>query len=119
MEKKDQYVAKLHSTIDAWSAKLDQTEAKVRGFHADTKRRYEQALKTFNTRLSELKSRARELERAGEGTWDAIRRSVEVGIEEFKREWRSAREEKNLEELEALPPAGESTAPDKKPKTQV
>jgi hypothetical protein len=119
MEKKDQYVAKLHSTIDAWSAKLDQAEAKVKGFQADTNRRYEQAIKTLNARLSELKSRARELERAGEGTWDAIRRSVEVGIEEFKREWKSAREDKNLQELEALPPAGESAARKEKPRAQA
>ena len=119
MERKDQYVAKLHRTIDTWSAKLDRAEVKVKGLQSDAKRQYEHALTNFNTRLNELKSRARKLEQAGEDTWDAIKKSIEVGIEEFKREWQSAREEKKLEHLEALPAAGESQAPQKKPKTQV
>lgn len=119
MERKDQYVAKLHATIDAWSAKVDQVEAKVKAKRADAQQQYRRTITTFQTRLADLKARARALEEAGEDTWDAIKKSVEVGIEEFKREYTSARQDRNLEELEALPAAGESGAPDETPEAQT
>lgn len=111
MEKKDQYVRKLHATIDEWSARLDRAEARAKAFEADVRERYQHALQTLNARLAELQSRARELEQAREDTWGAIKKSVEVGIEEFKREYRSAREERDLKELEALPAAEDPAAP--------
>lgn len=110
MERKDQYVQKLHATIDEWSAKLDRAEAKVKSAEASAKARYEQALATLKRRVTDLKSRTKELEQARADTWDAVKRSVEIGVEEFKREYTSAREKRNLTELEALPAAGETTA---------
>ena len=110
MEKKDRYVAKLHQTIDSLSSRVDRAESKVKGLQADAKQRYEQTIATLKSRLNDLKSRARELEQTGEDTWDALRKSVEVGLEEFKKEYQTARHERNLEELEALPAWDDSEA---------
>lgn len=108
MNKKDEYVARLHATIDQLSASLDRAEAKAKSLEQDARERYREAIGALKSRIADLKARARELDRAREDTWDAIKRSIDAGVEEFRRVYQRERDQRQLTELEALPPAGES-----------
>lgn len=111
MDRKD-YVARLHARIDQWAAQLDRAETRLKEVRDDARKTYADALRTLGAKLDELRTRARELERAGEGTWDAVRKSVEAGVATFRREYERAREERKIDQVELLEPEADGTDTD-------
>lgn len=71
--------------MQEWSAKLDLLQARARKKKAGVKIRYREQLEDLQQSLDSMRSRLRELERAGGATLEDVRTGVDEAAAEAKR----------------------------------
>lgn len=77
MEKKDEYVEKLKTQIDGWSAEIDKLEAKVKKTKSDARMEYENQIKSLRQRYDSAKAKITEIQQASESSWEDLKQGAE------------------------------------------
>lgn len=89
-EKKDEYVKKARTELDALGAKIDDLEAKAKTTSASTRAEMNRQLKDLKARRKAALKEFSKLKRAGGKAWADIRAGLEKGIEDLKKDLEEA-----------------------------
>ena len=78
MSTKEDYVRKMHSKLDIWSAEIDKLSAKADQVGADARVEYHKHIDELRTRKAAAQKRLDELRQTGEGAWEDLKAGVEM-----------------------------------------
>ena len=78
MATKDEYVRKMHSTLEQWNTEIDTLAVKAHLARADLRVEYDKQIADLRAKQSEAKSKLERLQSAGEGAWDDMKAGVEM-----------------------------------------
>lgn len=78
MPSKDEYVRKMHSKLDHWSAEIDKLAAKAYQSKADIRVEYNQQIEELRSKRNEARNKLERLQDAGEGAWEDMKAGVET-----------------------------------------
>lgn len=95
MKTKNEYVAKLQSKLEQWSAEIDKLEAKADAAKASSKVEYNKQVAALKEKRAKAKDKLTELKRSSgdawedlksgvEDAWDALDKSVSKALSKFK-----------------------------------
>lgn len=91
MSNRDQYLEKFKAQLDQWNADLSKLEARAREMSADARLQIEHEIQDLRQRRDEARERYKELEKAGEHSWNDLRTRSEQAwndlAEGFRRAW--------------------------------
>ncbi|MGR9046719.1 MAG: hypothetical protein ACU83N_15640 [Gammaproteobacteria bacterium] len=77
MSTNDAYVQRMKAKMDEWNAKLNMLKAQAEGASADTKIKINEQIEKLESRRAEAKMKLKELQNAGEGAWQDLRKGVD------------------------------------------
>ena len=89
--KKDQYVQKLHSKLDEWSAEIDKMKAEADKAGAESRIEYQNQIKNLQQKRQEAEKKVDELRSAGGGAWEDLKAGVQLSWEAMEEAVKSAR----------------------------
>lgn len=89
-EKKDEYVKKARTELDALGAKIDGLEVRAKAAGASTRAEMERQLKDLKARRKAALKDFSKLKRASGRAWADIRAGLEKGIDDLKKELEEA-----------------------------
>ena len=78
MSKKDEYLRKMHSRLDRWSAEIDALAAKADLAEAETRAGYHKQLEVLRSRRDDARKRMEHLQQSGEGAWEDLKSGLEL-----------------------------------------
>lgn len=76
-EKRDAYVQKLKAKMNEWNAEIDKIEAKADQADAESKIEYEKQVEDLRAKRKEVEDKMAELQQAGEGAWEDLKKGIE------------------------------------------
>lgn len=85
MSLKDDYVEKLKSQLDAWSADIDVLEAQARKVDADLRVKYDEQLALLRVKRDEAKVKLKEIQDSAGEAWQELRKGGDEAWESIKR----------------------------------
>ena len=91
MTRKDEYVQKLHTKLDEWSAEIDKLKAKADKAGAESRIEYQNQIKNLQQRRREAEKKVDELRSAGEGAWEDLKAGAELAWDAMEEAVKSAR----------------------------
>lgn len=81
---KEEYRNKFEAQLREWKARIDLLEAKADKVKAELKIDYQQEMETLRRKKEALQARLKDLQEAGEGTWESMKGGVEKAASELK-----------------------------------
>lgn len=78
MSTKDEYVRKMHSRLDRWSAEIDALAAKANVAEAKTRARYHEQVEGLRSKRDDAKVKLEKLQHSSEGAWEDLKAGVEL-----------------------------------------
>lgn len=78
MPTKDEYVRKMHSKLDLWSAEIDKLAAQMDKAEASAHVEYYKQIETLRLKQNEAKHKLEQLQNAGESAWEDMKAGVEM-----------------------------------------
>lgn len=91
MSRKDEYVEKLKSQLDVWSADIDVLEAKAKKVDAELKVKYDEQLALLRTKREEAKVKLHEIQDSAGEAWEELRKGGDEAWESIKHALAEAR----------------------------
>lgn len=77
MNKRDDYVEKLKSQLDAWNADVDALESRAHKAHAEAQALYQAQVEALRARSEQARLQLDLLRRASEDAWSEMRSGME------------------------------------------
>ncbi len=90
MDKKNEYVKKLHAKIDEWNADIDKLVAKKDRLEANARLEYQERIEEIKKKRDDLKENISEINQASEGAWQDLKAGVDLSWEAMNQAIRSA-----------------------------
>lgn len=84
MTKRDEYVAKMKSQLDALNAKIDQLSDKSEDAKKEVQAKYKQEMADLRAQSSQANAKLDDLKNAGEDTWESMVAEVDKIGDAFK-----------------------------------
>lgn len=78
MSTKEEYVRKMHSKLDIWSAEIDKLSARADQAGADTRAEYHKHIDELHAKKAAAQKRLDELRQTGEGAWEDLKAGMEM-----------------------------------------
>jgi chromosome segregation ATPase len=84
MSKQHEFIARMKSQLDEWTAELRALESKAENAQAGARDKYRQASKELHAKRVEAETKLEEIRHAGEETWGDLKEEVERSWAAFK-----------------------------------
>lgn len=84
MNGKTEYQKKMRAQLDQWNAKLDQLQARADQKAAEGKIEVYREIDHLRAKRDEMAGKLKELEEAGEGSWEGLKATISEAAEKFK-----------------------------------
>ena len=91
MSSKDDYVRKMHSKLDQWSAEIDALAARADQAKAEARGDYHRQIEALRDKQSQARAKLDELQGSGEGAWQDLKAGVEMAWDSMGEAVQSAR----------------------------
>ncbi len=78
MSTKEEYVRKMHSKLDTWSAEINKLSARADQVGADTRAEYRKHIDELHTKKAAAQKHLDELRQTGEGAWEDLKAGMEM-----------------------------------------
>lgn len=91
MSLKDEYLNKLKTQLDEWSADIDELEARMRKTDADLRIKYEVQVTTLKTKRDEAKVKFAEIQESAGEAWQELRKGSDEAWDSIKKAVAEAR----------------------------
>ncbi len=87
MDKKA-YQEKIEAQLKEWQSEVDKLKAQAQGKSADAKIEYGKKVKELEKKMEQSKEKLEGLKKAGESTWEEVKKEVEKETNELKAQLR-------------------------------
>ncbi len=91
MKLKDEYVAKLKTQLDDWSADIDELEVQANLAKAELRDKYNEHLSVLKSKHHDAKSKVIEIQNATEGAWTELKKGSDIIWDDVKNTLEEAR----------------------------
>jgi uncharacterized coiled-coil DUF342 family protein len=80
MNKKDEFVRKMHSELDQWNNEIDALITRADKAEEQVQTEFRQQIKTLHGKRDEVHNQLYELEQASENAWEDMKLGIEMAV---------------------------------------
>ncbi|HUW93889.1 MAG TPA: hypothetical protein VMV74_12045 [Bacteroidales bacterium] len=91
-EKKENYQQKIENQLDEWRTDIDNLKLKAKSATAETRLRYDEQIDKLELKLTEGKSKLKDIKESSEDAWDSIKEGADSIWDTMKATFKEAKE---------------------------
>lgn len=80
MNKKDEFVRKMHSELDQWNNEIDSLVARADKAEEQVQTEFQQQIEVLHSKRDEVHKQLYELEQASENAWEDMKLGIEMAV---------------------------------------
>jgi len=80
MNKKDEFVRKMHSELDQWNNEIDSLVARADKAEEQVQTEFHQQIEVLHSKRDEVHKQLYELEQASENAWEDMKLGIEMAV---------------------------------------
>ncbi len=91
-EQKENYQRKIESQLAEWRADIDRLREKAKGAKAETRLKYQENIDKLELKMTEGKSKLKDLKESGAEAWDAVKEGADSIWDTMKATFKEVKE---------------------------
>ena len=91
-EKKENYQSKIEAQLDEWRADIDRLRERAKNAKADSKVKYQESIDKLELKMSEGRSKLKDLKESGGEAWEEIKKGADSIWDTMKATFKEVKE---------------------------